>query len=197
MLEKTGTTKNIIPAIANRWSPMAFSESEVSAEIITDILEAARWAPSSFNEQPWRFLVMNKHDNSDSYDQLLDCLAPFNKKWAATVPILILVAAKTTFDRNGKVNKHALFDTGQAVANMIIQATESGLHSHQIGGVDFEKAHEVFKIDSDYELVDVIALGYQGNHLDLPEDMRKREEAPRSRKPLQEVAFHNRFGFDN
>jgi nitroreductase len=193
MILKIGPTDIVIPAIANRWSPRAFDDKEVSAEKIAAILEAARWAPSSFNEQPWRFLVVNKFDDIDSYNLLLDGLVPFNRSWAASAPVLILVSADTTFARNGKLNRHAAFDTGQAVANLTTQATELGLSTHQIGGVDFDQLRKAFAIPEKFDLLDVITLGYQGNLLELSEELQKQEEAPRSRKELADVSFFNNF----
>ena len=125
--------------IARRWSPRAFEERAVEPEKLKTLFEAARWAPSSNNEQPWRFLAATRENRSD-YDRLLNCLSEGNLKWAARAPVLMLSVASLFFEDDGKPNRHALHDTGMAVENLVLQATALGLQAHQMAGYDVGKA---------------------------------------------------------
>ena len=174
--------------IRNRWSPRAFSDQEVSSQDLASILEAAHWAASSYNEQPWRFIVATKHDN-DAYQKLLSLLVPFNQTWAKTAPVLILVLAKKTFSHNDTPNKYAMHDAGAALANLFLQATALGMHAHGMAGFDYDRARTELKIPDDYETAAFAALGYMGSIDQLPADLQKGELAPRKRKPLSELAF--------
>ena len=164
--------------LQERYSPRAFTEQGVSKETIQSLLEAARWAPSSFNEQPWRFFVATK-ENPDEFDQLLACLVPGNQDWAKSAPVLMLSVAKLTFSRNNKPNRHALHDVGLAVSQLIAQATATGIRAHQMAGFDVDKARASFGIPEGFEPVAAIAIGYSN------------EGAPasRSRRPQDELAF--------
>jgi nitroreductase len=152
------------------------------------ILEAARWAASSYNEQPWRFFVAKKSDGP-AYDKLLHLLVPANQDWAKTAPVLIITAAKRTFSHNGTPNYYALHDAGQALANLFLQATALGLHAHGMGGFDHARARQELNVPDDYELGAAVALGYLGPADQLNESQRRSELAPRRRKPLDEIAF--------
>jgi hypothetical protein len=137
---KAATTHPKVHAlIRSRWSPRAFSDKEVPAGDLAAILDAARWAASSYNEQPWRFIVATKQD-PEAYQKLLGLLLPFNQAWAKTAPVLILMAAKKTFTHNHTPNKYALHDTGAALANLFLQATALGLHAHGMAGFDYDRA---------------------------------------------------------
>ncbi|PMB12960.1 nitroreductase [Fischerella thermalis CCMEE 5282] len=179
--------------LQSRWSPLAFSQQVVEPEKLLSVLEAARWTASSFNEQPWSFIITTKK-NPTEFDHLLGCLTETNQQWAQDAPVLMLSVAKLRFDRNGKENRHAFHDVGAAVANLVIQATAVGLFVHQMAGFDVEKAREVFGIPDDYEPVTAIAIGYLGDPQKLPENLLQRELAPRTRKPLEKFVFTGNWG---
>ena len=182
----------IHPAIATRRSRRAFASRSVEPETLARLMEAARWAPSSMNEQPWRFIVATKENKSD-FDRLLGCLVEFNYQWAQHTPVLLLSVAKLTFE-SGELNRHAFHDVGQAIANLTFQATVSGLLLHQIAGFDIEKARREFSIPQDYEPVVAAALGYPGNSTELSEKLRKKDASPRERKPLPSFVFEGSWG---
>lgn len=148
--------------LRQRWSPLAFSERLVEPEKLCSVLEAARWAASSYNEQPWSFIVATI-DNQAEFDRLLICLAPGNQEWAHNAPVLMLCVAKLYFERNGVENRHAFHDVGAAAAVPAIQATAHGLFIHQMAGFDVPLAKEVYGIPEGYEPVAAIALGYLGD----------------------------------
>ncbi len=194
MIEKLAETKHPIhDLLRRRWSPRAFADRAVEPEKLRILLEAARWAPSSFNEQPWSFIVAT-HENRVEYERLLSCLVEGNQRWAKTAPVLMLSVAKLAFERTGKPNRHAFHDVGLAVENLVIQATALGLIVHQMAGFDVEKAREQFQIPEGVEPVAAIALGYPGDLENLPEPLRERERAPRTRKPLEEFVFSGHWG---
>jgi nitroreductase len=173
--------------ILHRWSPRVFSDKEVSAEVLQTLFEAARWAASSSNEQPWRFLVGRRGD--ETYQKIFSALVEFNQSWAKSAPVLVLSVAKKTFSKDGSPNRFGLHDTGAATANLALQATANGLHTHSMAGLDPEQARASFAIPSDYEIGAVTALGYFGDPASLPEHLVKMEVAPRQRKPLEEFVF--------
>ena len=179
--------------LRKRWSPRAFSSRPVEPEKLRSLWEAARWAPSSYNEQPWSFIVATKEDEAE-YAQLLSCLVEGNIQWAKHAPVLMVSVAKLHFDENGERNRHAFHDVGQAVANLIVQATALGLVVHQMAGVFPDKIRELYGIPEGYEAVAGIALGYPGDPATLPERLRQRELAPRSRKTIREFVFAGRWG---
>ncbi len=179
--------------IRERWSPIAFDSRPVEPEVLHSLLEAAQWAPSSFNEQPWSFLVATR-EQVEEHARLLDCLVPGNQGWARHAPVLMLSVAKLAFERGGKPNRHALYDVGQATAQLVLQATAAGLAAHQMAGFDGDKARATFGIPDGHDPVAAIALGYPGDPEALPENMRGRELAPRRRKSLSELAFAGRWG---
>lgn len=179
--------------IAERWSPRAFSERAVSREHLASLLEAARWAPSCFNEQPWRFVVAERTDQV-AFERLASCLAETNRVWAARAPLLLLSVARTNFTRNDRPNRHAWHDVGLAVGNLLVQATALGLVAHQMAGFDAERARAQLSIPAGFEPVAMIALGHPGDPERLSDELRERELAPRTRKPLAELAFGGTFG---
>jgi nitroreductase len=179
--------------IRTRWSPRSFSSREVSDEDLKTVLEAARWAASSYNEQPWRFLVARKSDG-EAYQKILSVLVPGNQRWAKSAPVLIVTAGKRAFSHNQHPNRYALHDAGAALAYLFVQATALGLHAHGMGGVDFEKARTLLAIPEEYEVGAAAALGYLGSPEDLPEAMKAAELAERTRKPLSEIAFGAQWG---
>lgn len=178
--------------LRQRWSPLAFSDQMVEPEKLLSVLEAARWAASSYNEQPWSFIVATKHNQAE-FDRLLGCLAEGNQEWARNAPVLMLSVAKLNFERNGKENRHAFHDVGAAAAELAIQATANGLFIHQMAGFDVPLARSVYSIPEGYEPVAAIALGYLGDPHTLSERLLQRENAPRSRKPLENFVFSGRW----
>ncbi len=179
--------------LARRWSPRAFSERPVEPDKLRRLLEAARWAPSSYNEQPWAYLVATLEDAAE-HARLLSVLVEGNIAWAKRAPVLMLSIAKLNFEHNGKPNRHAFHDVGLASANLVLQATAMGLAVHQMAGFHAEKARELFGIPEGWEPVAAIALGYPGEPDALPEPIRQRELAPRTRKPLGQFVFTGRWG---
>jgi nitroreductase len=182
----------IHPLIAGRRSIRAFASTSVGLETLASLMEAARWTPSSMNEQPWSFIIATKANKSD-FERLLGCLLEFNVQWAQHAPVLLLSVAKLTFE-SGEVNRHAFHDVGQAIANLTFQATVSGLVVHQIAGFDVEKARREFSIPRDHEPVAAAAVGYPGNSADLPEKLRTKDASPRKRKPLTNFVFEGGWG---
>jgi len=179
--------------IKRRWSPRAFSDRPVEPGTLRSLLEAARWAPSSNNEQPWNFIVATK-DNQAEFSRLLSCLVEGNSLWAQHVPVLMVSVARMSFEDDGKPNRHAFHDVGQAVANLIVQATALGLMAHQMAGFHPDKVRELYGVPKEFEPVAAMALGYPGDPQSLPERLRTRELAPRERKPLTGFVFTGRWG---
>jgi nitroreductase len=178
--------------LRRRWSPRAFADRTVEPEKLRSLLEAARWAPSSFNEQPWAFIIGTK-DQPEEYARVLGCLVPGNQNWAKAAPVLFLTVAHQFFDLNQKPNRHAFHDIGLAVANLTMQATAEGLVVHQMAGILPDKARAEFGIPEDWDPLTGIALGYLGDVNSLPEELRKRELAPRTRKPLKSFVFTGKW----
>lgn len=180
--------------IRRRWSPRAFADRDVSDEDLKTLLEAARWAPSSYNEQPWRFLVA-KRTNPEQFERMLSCLKEKNREWARGAPVLMLTAASTTFARNGKENRHAYHDLGLAMGNLINQATAMDLYVHQMAGIDPDRAREVYDVPEDFDVVAGVAIGYLGSpeRLDDP-DRQDAETSERSRRALEETVFEDAWG---
>ena len=179
--------EGMVEHILHRWSPRAYADRDVPAEDLKKGFEAARWAASSFNEQPWRFLVGRRGDAT--YQKIFDSLVQFNQNWVKSAPVLILSVARKHFAHNGQINRHSWHDTGAAMANFVLQITALGLHAHSMAGFDHQKAKAAFHIPDDFETVAVTAVGYLGDPEALPEEMRKSEVAPRERKDLKEFVF--------
>lgn len=178
------STLNLIPEITTRRSVRAYQSKSVSPEQIEQLLEAARWAPSSNNGQPWRYIVAVKGE--DAHQKISDSLLDFNKVWAPNAPVLMISLAKKQFD-NGNPNRHALFDTGAANAFLSLEATHIGLQVHQMGGFIADILRSSFNISDEYEIASVIAVGYPGEADSLPSPLKERETAPRVRKSLEEI----------
>lgn len=194
MLEKPANSQySLHPLLAQRWSPLAFSTQKIEPEKLYGLLEAARWAASSYNEQPWNF-IMTTQDSREGFDRLLSCLAESNQTWAKQAPVLMLSVAKMHFEKNGKENRHAFHDVGAAACYLALQATAVGLRIHQMSGFDVEKARGLFQIPTGYEPVAAIAVGYQDEVQALPESLQPREAAPRSRKPPESFVFAENWG---
>jgi nitroreductase len=160
----------------------------VETDKLWSLFEAARWAPSSDNEQPWQFVAATKK-SPDDYDRLFQCLKEGNKRWAHLAPVLMLSIAHLNWEEDGQPNRHAFHDTGMAVFSLVVQATALGLMVHQMAGFDVEKARTDLKIPDGYDPVAMIAVGYPGDADMLPEKLRQRELSPRERKPIAEFVF--------
>ncbi|NOS76954.1 MAG: nitroreductase family protein [Nitrospira sp.] len=193
-MDKPAETQSPIhDLLKRRWSPRAFSEQPVGPDMLLTLLEAARWAPSSSNEQPWRFVVATKQEPAD-YDRLLACLLEGNRKWAYRAPVLILSVARMDFEEDGRPNRHAFHDVGLATENLLLQVSALGLVAHPMAGFDIEKARADLKIPSGYEPVAMIAVGYPGELSVLLDYLQQRELKPRERKPLTEITFSGQWG---
>jgi nitroreductase len=179
--------------IKNRWSPRAFADTSVAPEALRSAFEAARWAPSSNNEQPWAFLVATK-DDPPNFAKMLAILVEFNASWAKQAPVLALSVAHMKTQRDGKPNRVALHDVGSATSQLTFEANGRGLLVHQMAGFDAQKAREAFAIPADWEPVAAMAIGYPGDPESLPETLRERELAPRLRKPLNEFVMTGTWG---
>ena len=175
--------------MARRWSPRVFEDREVEREKILRLLEAARWAPSCFNEQPWRYLVFDGSD-AEALERARACLSEGNE-WALKAPVLMLSVARENFTRNEKPNRTAQHDVGLGSENLVLEAVDLGLASHQMAGFDVERSRAEFSIPEGFTPLAMIAIGYPyyGDLDRLPEKMRDRELAPRDRKPVGEIAF--------
>ncbi len=177
--------------IAMRRSPRAFDPARpVSDEAVYAILEAARWAPSAFNSQPWRFIVGRKGD--ETYARILESLSEGNRVWAQNATLLILTVAQE-HGEHGPL-RYARHDLGLATAQLILQVMALGLYAHPMAGFSKDAARDAFGIPADFAPVAVLAVGYLGDAADLPEALRERENAPRSRRPLSETAFQDTWG---
>jgi nitroreductase len=179
--------------LRRRWSPRAFASRPVEPAKLKSLFEAARWAPSSYNEQPWAFIVATK-DRPADFARVLECLVEFNRGWASAAPVLILTVAHTLLERNGQPNRHAFHDIGLAVGSLSVQATAEGLAVHQMAGILPERAKELFHIPDGWEAVSGVAVGYPGEPDALPEPLRQRELAERTRKPLASFVFTEDWG---
>lgn len=193
-MEKPATTDHpILDVIKRRWSPYAFADRPVEPKKIRSLLEAARWSASAFNEQPWRFILATK-DNPDGFAKALGCLVEANQAWAIKAPVLILTVTRTTFVRNDKPNRVHQHDLGLAVQNLIVQATSMDLFAHQMAGVDLDKVRSEYNLSSGFEPQTAIAIGYGLNPADMPDDLKEKEQALRSRMPLGEFVFGEAWG---
>jgi nitroreductase len=191
--ENQGGECSVHPLLAQRRSLRAFASRLVESETMATLLEAARRAPSSMNEQPWSFIVAT-HQHKSDFEHLLSCLLEFNVRWAQHAPVLLLSVARLTFASNGEPNRHAFYDVGQAIAGLTFQANSHGLSVCQMAGFDVQKARHAFSIPLDHEPVSVAAIGYPGDPAGLPEKLRLKELTPQERKSLEDFVFESRWG---
>jgi nitroreductase len=181
------------PVIADRWSPRAFSDRLVEPAVLRSVLEAARWAPSAANAQPWHFILATK-DDPDGHERLLGTLMEGNIRWANRAPVLMLVIVKQYSNREGVLTSRSLYDAGLAVGALTFEAGARGLVVHQMGGFYEAKVRETYSVPEGYEPAAALALGYPGDPESLPEDLRAREQAPRTRKDLADFVFGGEWG---
>ncbi len=176
-------------AFVSRWSPRAFSPEPIDDETLRGVFEAARWAASSFNEQPWRFLLARTEADRETF---LDFLAPFNQEWAKNAPVLVLVVSKKTFSHNGQPNAVFAFDAGTCSGYLTLQASLSGLVAHGMAGFDRDKARAALHIPNDFDPLAVFAIGKRGDKNTLPPNLQERE-VPSNRRPIQESIMEGGF----
>lgn len=179
--------------IANRWSPYAFSDRPVLENDLRSLFEAARWAASSYNEQPWSYIVATKEDQT-AFERLLSCLVDGNQPWAKAAPVLALGCTSLNFVRNGKPNAAAVHDLGLASATLTFEATARGLFVHQMIGILPDRARELYHIPDGVQPLTGLAIGYVADPSILPDGYRQRDLAPRQRKPLAEFLFSGQWG---
>ena len=176
--------------IAQRYSPYVFEPRDVEREKLLACLEAARWAASSYNEQPWSFIVAERND-TEAFATMLECLMEANQEWARNAGTLLVTVAAETFSRNNKPNRVCDHDIGLAIGNLTVQATSLGLCVHQMAGINLSKTRQVYGIPDSHHPLTAIAIGYAGEaSSDSESQFAERDGAPRSRKPLNEFVYH-------
>ena len=185
--------ESLSKVIPRRYSAIAFSKREPDQKTLEQLFEAARWAASCFNEQPWRFIFALQKDTA-AFERILNCLAAPNQKWAKMAPLLMITIARSGFTKNESPNRHAWYDLGQAISQLALQAADLGLSIHQMAGFDSQKAQQELKIPQAYEAVAAAALGYPGQIEELEPDLQKRARSPRTRKELSEIVFQDLWG---
>jgi len=179
--------------IAKRWSPYGFEDRAVSQADLRSLFEAARWAPSSYNEQPWSYILATK-ETPEEFERVLSCLVEKNQAWANAAPVLAIACASLNFTLNGKPNAAAFHDLGLAAGNLCLEATARGLCVHQMIGILPDKARAVFKVPQNVQPFTALAIGYAADPGALPDMLKQRDLAPRSRKNLAEFVFGGAWG---
>ena len=195
MLKPANTQVPINVIIANRWSGRAYDASkQVSHEQIIALLEAARWAPSCFGDEPWRFIVWDKNTDKNAWQQAFECLVPGNQGWVKDSPVLMLVCADSLFNHNQTPNRWGQYDTGAAAENLCLQASHMGLMAHQMGGFNADKAREQFAIPAQYMPMAMLCVGYAADIATVTGEALTREMAERKRQPLGALFFADSWG---
>jgi nitroreductase len=183
---------SLLSYISERYSPFAFSREGVDEQKLKIMFEAAGKAPSTFNNQPWYFLYGSKRE-PDKYALFFECINDVNKKWAQSAPVLALNVARDHYVKNGRKNPYALYETGMATANMLIQALSMGIYIHQMGGYDKEMDKKLLKIPEGFEPLAMMAMGYPADPVDLPEEIQERATKRTGRRPVEEFVFSGEF----
>ena len=179
--------------IARRWSPYGYSDRPVSPADLRSLFEAARWAASSYNAQPWSYLVATRKE-PEAFSRLLQCLVEGNQTWASTAPVLAIGCSKLNFAHNGLPNKAALHDLGLASANLTFEATARGLCVHQMGGILPDKIRDLYAIPEGVQPLTALAVGYPADPDTLSATLRERDLKVRERRPLMEFVFSDKWG---
>jgi nitroreductase len=194
MTNKTASTDYpILPVLSKRWSPYGFADRPVAGADLRSLFEAARWAASSYNEQPWSYLLATKEDPAE-FARLLSCLVEANQAWAKAAPVLVLGIVSLRFAKNSKDNRAAVHDLGLASANLVVEATSRHLRVHQMIGILPDRARELYQIPKHSEAWTAIAIGYAADPVRLPDALKERDLATRQRKPLSEFVFTGQCG---
>lgn len=196
MFDKTiDTQAPLQELLAQRWSGVAYDpQRDIAAQDVLSLAEAARWAPSCFGDQPWRFIFCHKSRNPAAWDRAFACLLEGNKPWNANVPLLILTCHDTQFVKNDKPNAYGAYDSGAAAMSICVQATQLGLMTHQMAGFNADAARQAFNIPERYVPKAMMAVGYQLPESEIPEQFRERELASRQRRPLAGSFFDGEWG---
>ena len=189
MIKKASTDHPVHEIIQHRWSPYRFTDRRISDEDLHALFEAARWAPSSYNEQPWRYIIARK-DQSDEFNTMLSCLEDSNQDWAQHSSVLVLAFARMTFERNGKMNKAAFHDLGAAASFISFEATSRGIAVHQMIGLLPDAVKNKFKVPKEYEVLTALAIGYADFSPKTDNAYAERDNTTRSRKKISEFVFH-------
>jgi len=192
-IKNAATEHPILKLLAERWSPYGFEDRPVSESDLRSLFEAARWAASSYNEQPWNYLVATR-ENPPEFERLLSCLVEANQTWAKTAPVLVLGVVSLQFATNKKDNRAAVHDLGLAAGNLSVEATVRGLSVHQMIGILPDKAREVYGIPEHFEAWTAMAIGYKADPATLTDGLRERDVTPRQRKPLNKFVFTGQWG---
>lgn len=192
-LKTAKSERGINSLVADRWSPYGYSTKPVSQEDVAALFEAASWAASAFNEQPWRYLMASHADDPAGFERLLGCLVPANQAWAKAAPVLALSVVQNNFSRNDKLNRVALHDLGAASATLTLEATARGIAIHQMSGVDVEHARAECGVPEGFDVVAALAIGYVANPADVDEAWRDRDANPRTRKSLDQYVFSSQW----
>lgn len=190
--KKASTDYPIHPLLADRWSPYAFAGRPVANADLRSLFEAARWAPSSYNEQPWRYIVAAQND-PEQFQRLLSCLVEGNQLWAKAAPVLALGVASMKFAKNAKDNRAAAHDLGLAAGNLLVEATARGLYVHQMIGILPDRARDIYEIPDGFEAWTGLAIGYKVDPASLSGSLGERDLTPRQRKPLREFVFGGKW----
>lgn len=193
--KKADTSVAINSLLALRWSGRAYDPARpVTREQLLALLEAARWAPSCFGDQPWRYIVCDRNADAPSWQRAFDCLVEGNQAWARNAPVLLLSIADSRFNHNGQTNRWGQHDTGAASMSLCIEATARGLMVHQMGGFDAERARGSFAVPERFVPMAMLTVGYQLPEQGIPEELREREHAARQRRPLPDSFFAGAWG---
>lgn len=193
MAHEVETDHPVLEMIASRWSPYAFDDRPVSDEDLLSLFEAARWAPSSYNEQPWHYIVAKK-DESEEFETMLSCFVAGNRIWAKNAPVLALGITRLNFVRNNKPNRAAIHDLGLASMNLVLEATARDISVHQMIGIEPERIRTVYHVPEGFEPMTGLAIGYAAGPEILSEELRSRDRERRLRKPLQDFVFSGIWG---
>jgi len=188
MIKDAKTIYPVNKLITKRWSARAFSDQQISKEDLFTLIEAASWAPSAMNEQPWNYLYSYK--GTEGFNTMWDCLSGGNQPWVKNASVLLMCIANKNIQKTGEPNRHYMHDVGMANANLLTQATSMDIYCHILGGYNHEKTNKVFHISNDNEVICFIALGYLGNGELLEEPYKTRVVTPRNRKSLEQIAKH-------
>lgn len=192
-IKNAATDHPILKLLAERWSPCGFEDRPVPEVDLRSLFEAARWAASSYNEQPWNYIVATREDAVE-FGRLLGCLVEANQTWAKTAPVLVLGVVSLRFAKNKQDNRAAVHDLGLAAGNLLVEAMARGLFVHQMIGILPERAREVYQIPEHFEAWTALAIGYQADPATLPDALRERDLKPRQRKPLCKFVFTGKWG---